>query len=97
MFTNPNISVVLDTFYYGSNLTNDELANRGIPGFTAEPLDQKKGFNLDSVELFIFSPVDPYLNLYANIPVSEDGDRDRRGLRRDHGASGGLADQGRQV
>ena len=73
MFTNPNISLVLDTFYYRSNLTNDELANRGIPGFATETLDQRKGFNVDSAELFIFSPVDPYLNLYANLPVTEEG------------------------
>ena len=60
-FTNPNLSVVLDTFGYSSNLTNNELANRGIPGFTTQGLDQRHGFNLDSVELFLFSPVDPYL------------------------------------
>ena len=30
-FTNPNISLILDTFYYASNLTNDELANQGYP------------------------------------------------------------------
>ncbi len=72
-FTNPNISFVLDTFYYESNLTNEELANRGIQGFTTQGLDQRNGFNLDSAELFIFSPVDPYLNLYANIPFTEDG------------------------
>ncbi len=72
-FTNPNLSVVLDTFYYSSNLSNDELSNRGVPGFTTQGLDQRKGFNLDSAELFIFSPVDPYFNLYANIPVTENG------------------------
>ena len=72
-FTNPNISLVLDTFYYTSNLSNDELANRGIPGFTTQGLDQRNGFNLDSAELFIFSPVDPYLNLYSNIPFTEKG------------------------
>ncbi len=72
-FTNPNLSVVLDTFGYSSNLTNAELANRGIPGFTTQGLDQKNGFNLDSVELFIFSPVDPYFNFYTNIPVTENG------------------------
>jgi hypothetical protein len=70
-FTNPNLSVVLDTFGYSSNLTNDELANKGIPGFTTRGLDQRNGFNLDSVELFLFSPVDPYLNFYTNIPVTE--------------------------
>jgi hypothetical protein len=70
-FTNPNMSVVFDAFGYSSNLTNDELANRGIPGFTTQGLDQRQGFNLDSVELSIFSPVDPYLNFYSNIPVTE--------------------------
>jgi uncharacterized coiled-coil protein SlyX len=72
-FTNPNLSLVLDTFYYSSNLSNDELATRGIPGFTMQGPDQRNGFNLDSAELFIFSPVDPYSNLYANIPVTENG------------------------
>jgi hypothetical protein len=72
-FTNPNLSVVLDTFYYSSNLTNDELSNRGIPGFTTQGFDQRKGFNVDSAELFFFSPVDPYLNFYANLPVTDAG------------------------
>ena len=72
-FTNPNISLILDAFYYASNLTNDELANQGIPGFTTQGVDQRNGFNLDSAELFIFSPVDPYFNLYANIPFTENG------------------------
>ncbi len=71
--SNPNISVILDTFYYGSNLSNSELATRGIPGFTTQGLDQRRGFNLDSAELFIFSPIDPYANMYVNLPVTEDG------------------------
>jgi hypothetical protein len=73
MFTNPNLSVVFDTFGYSSNLTNDELLNRGIPGYTTQGLDQTQGFNVGAVELFLFSPVDPYFNFYANLPVSEDG------------------------
>jgi hypothetical protein len=72
-FTNPNLSVVLDTFYYSSNLTNQELLNRGIPGFTTQGLDRRQGFNLDAAELFFFSPVDPYFDFYANIPVTENG------------------------
>ncbi len=73
-FTNPNLSLVLDTFAYRSSLSNDELQSRGIPGFTTNGLDDRRnGFNLDSAELFIFSPVDPYSNLYANIPVTENG------------------------
>ena len=72
-FTNPNISMVLDTFAYGSNLSNLELQNQGIPGFTTNGLEWKNGFNLDAAELFLFSPVDPYSNMYVNIPFSEDG------------------------
>ena len=72
-FTNPNISLVLDTFAYGSNLSNAELQNQGIPGFTTNGLDRRNGFNLDAAELFLFSPVDPYSNLYVNIPFSENG------------------------
>ena len=72
-FTNPNLSVVFDTFGYSSNLKNDELTNRGIAGFTTQGLDQHQGFNVDSAELFFFSPVDPYLNFYANLPVTDAG------------------------
>ncbi len=73
VFTNPNISMVLDAFAYGSNLSNAELANQGIPGFTTNGLEWKNGFNLDSVELFVFSPIDPYLDMYVNIPFTENG------------------------
>lgn len=71
--SNPNISVILDTFYYTSDLSDAELARQGIPGFTTQGLDQRNGFNLDSAELFIFAPVDPYANLYVNIPFTENG------------------------
>jgi hypothetical protein len=69
---NPNISLILDTFGYTSNLKQSEIENRGIPGYTNEGLPYRKGFNLESVELFLFAPVDPYFNLYATIPVTED-------------------------
>jgi hypothetical protein len=70
-FTNPNLSMVLDTFAYDSNLSNAELQNQGIPGFTTNGLEWRNGFNLDAAELFLFSPVDPYSNMYVNIPFSE--------------------------
>jgi hypothetical protein len=70
---NPNISLILDTFGYTSNLKQSELENRGIPGYTDEGLPYRKGVNLESAELFLFAPVDPYFNLYATIPVTEDG------------------------
>jgi len=71
--SNPNISLVLNTYAYSSSLTNDELKNRGIRGYTTEGIDRRNGFNLDSAELAIYAPVDPYFNLYATIPVTENG------------------------
>ena len=73
VLTNPNISLVLDTYGYVSNLNDRELENRGIPGYTANGLEQRNGANLRAVELSLFAPVDPYFNLYANLPVNEDG------------------------
>ncbi|MBF0590946.1 MAG: hypothetical protein HQL02_02540 [Nitrospirae bacterium] len=75
---NPNISVVLNTYGYASQMTDSTLKNRGIPGYytnsqvTAD-MANTRGFNLDSAELYIFAPVDPYFNLYTTIPVTEDG------------------------
>jgi hypothetical protein len=71
--TNPYISLIVNTFLYGSNLSQKELDARTVPGFTNVPVGVSKGFTLESAELFIFAPVDPYLNLYANIPVKESG------------------------
>lgn len=71
--SNPNISFILNTYAYGSNLSDTELTNRNIPGFTTQGIDRRNGFNLDSGEIAIFAPVDPYFNLYATIPVTEDG------------------------
>jgi hypothetical protein len=71
--TNPNISLMLDTFAHISNFKNPELESRSIPGFTSNGLEQRNGFNLRAAELFLFAPVDPYFNLYANLPVTEEG------------------------
>jgi hypothetical protein len=73
VLTNPNISLLLDTFYHESNLKNDELETRGIPGYTTSGVEQRNGFNLRAAELFLFAPVDPFFNLYANLPITEDG------------------------
>jgi hypothetical protein len=64
VLTNPNISLVVDTFGYTSNLRKEELEERGI--------EQRKGFNLRAAELFLFAPVDSYFNLYAAIPITEE-------------------------
>jgi hypothetical protein len=75
--SNPNISLLLDTFVYSSNLNDKELKIRGIPGYTTQGLEQRNGFNLGTAghggELSLFSPVDPYFNLYANIPFTDSG------------------------
>jgi hypothetical protein len=76
---NPNISLILNTFGYTSNRKQSELDTRGIPGFYAntdfikDTIANTKGFNLESVELGFFAPVDPYFNLYATIPITEEG------------------------
>jgi hypothetical protein len=76
---NPNISLILNTFGYTSNLKQSELNTRGIPGyytngdFIKDNIANTKGFNLDSAELGLYAPVDPYFNLYATIPITENG------------------------
>lgn len=68
--TNPNISLMLNTFAYTSDLPESVLKSKNISGHAREV---KKGFNLESAELFMFSPVDPYFNLYTTIPFTESG------------------------
>jgi len=70
---NPNLSLILNTFGYTSNIRESELGSRGIPGFTAEGIEYHKGMNLEAAELYLFAPVDPFFNLYATIPATEDG------------------------
>lgn len=73
LMTNPYVSVILDAKGYVSNQKNGALASRGVPGYTTEGQGLKNGFNVDAAELMIFAPVDPYFNLYTNIPVTDAG------------------------
>jgi hypothetical protein len=73
ILTNPYISLVFNGFYYSSSISERELESRGIPGYSILGFEPKKGFNLESAELFLFAPVDPYFNLYATIPVTSEG------------------------
>jgi hypothetical protein len=73
LMSNPYISVILDAKGYVSNLKNSQLETRGVPGYTTEGLGLRNGFNVDAAELMIFAPVDPYFNLFTNIPVTSDG------------------------
>jgi hypothetical protein len=72
---NPAISVILDTEYYHSSLSKDELQSLSTPGFIGNPQPPpfNEGFNLREAEIGFFAPVDPYFNLYATLPVTEDG------------------------
>jgi len=70
---NPNISLILNTFGYTSSLKEKKLEEWSIPGFISEGLEYKKGMNLEAAELYLFAPVDPFFNLYATIPVNEEG------------------------
>jgi hypothetical protein len=70
---NPSISVILDAKGYASNRRDQELAVRGIPGFTTEGYGLRNGANVDAAELVVFAPVDPYFNLHTTIPVTSDG------------------------
>ncbi len=73
LMNNPYVSVILDAKGYVSNLNNNELSSRGVPGYTAAGSELRNNFNVDAAELLIFAPVDPYFNLYVNIPVTSDG------------------------
>src|SRR6185369_18088899 len=44
LMTNPYISLVLDAKGYASNLKNDALEARGVPGFTTEGRGLRNGF-----------------------------------------------------
>lgn len=70
---NPAISLILNTFYYESSLSGEELESRRSPGLVDRIEPFQKGFNLESAELGFFSPVDPYFNVYATVPIKENG------------------------
>ncbi len=71
---NPAVSLILDTAYYHSTLSKTELQSRSAPGFIGPQAPSfNEGFNLRAAELAFFAPVDPYFNLYATLPVDENG------------------------
>ncbi len=75
----PNISLIVDTSVVSRNMSDDDYSNRSIPEFfDGDPthghgLNKNKGFNLNYAELYFYAPVDPYFDLYATIPFTEDG------------------------
>ncbi len=77
-----NLSLIVDTSFVARNKNDQEFRHLEIPGLFHRhegnghghgALNEKRGFNLNYAELFLYAPVDPYFDLYATIPFSEDG------------------------
>ncbi|MHA2621726.1 MAG: hypothetical protein V2G42_09215 [bacterium JZ-2024 1] len=64
---NPDISIILDTFYY----TSDRVIEG--PASPEEHIFPERGFNLRALELAITAPVDPYFRFQSVIPFGEGG------------------------
>ncbi|MCX8059997.1 MAG: hypothetical protein N3C13_02235 [Aquificaceae bacterium] len=77
----PDISFILDFSLVGRNKKDEEFEHLVIPrlwhrhhdGHGHGMLNEKRGFNLNYGELFLYAPVDPYFDLHATIPFSELG------------------------
>ena len=78
----PDISFIVDTSLVFRNKDDQLYKKLEIPGLyhrhTHEghahgELNEKRGFNLNYGELYLYAPVDPYFDLYATIPFSEEG------------------------
>ncbi|MFH1060013.1 MAG: porin [Pseudomonadota bacterium] len=79
---NPDLSVILDTFYYNNDTNEDsahllsgikgfgDVHNHGDGGHSHE--GAKKGFNLRHVELQFSAQVDPYFKGWATVAVDDD-------------------------
>jgi hypothetical protein len=77
-----NLSLIVDTSFVARNKNDREFKHLEIPGLYHRhngnghghgTLNEKRGFNLNYAELYLYAPVDPYFDLYATIPFSEDG------------------------
>jgi hypothetical protein len=78
----PDLSLIVDTSFVARNKNDQEFKHLEIPGLYHKhedhghghgTLNEKRGFNLNYAELYLYAPVDPYFDLYATIPFSEDG------------------------
>jgi hypothetical protein len=70
----PDISFILDGSYLSREVSDETFRKLSVPELIPPGISEpKKGFNLNSGELFLFSPVDPYFDLTATIPFTEEG------------------------
>ena len=70
----PDISFILDGSYVGRNVKDATLENLKVPAFIPSGIEsnnQNRGFNFNYGELYLHSAVDPYFDLNATIPFSE--------------------------
>jgi hypothetical protein len=77
-----NLSLIVDTSFVARNKNDQEFKSLEIPELYQRhegnehghgTLNERRGFNLNYAELYLYAPVDPYFDLYATIPFSEDG------------------------
>ncbi len=70
----PDISLIADLSYAQRNLDDAIYNSSTIPKIHhgLEPATAHRGFNLNYVELSLFSIVDPYFDLFTNLAFSED-------------------------
>ncbi len=78
----PDIAFIVDTSLVGRNRKDEEYKELEIPELFHTHkegghagLNEKRGFNLNYGELYLYAPVDPYFDLYATIPFSEEGSK----------------------
>ncbi|WP_340690472.1 hypothetical protein [Hydrogenobacter thermophilus] len=77
----PDISLIIDTSYVNRNVRDETFRKLEIPGLYHKhadgrghgELNKERGFNFNYAELYLYAPVDPYFDLYATIPFSEEG------------------------
>jgi hypothetical protein len=70
----PDISFILDGSYVGRNVNDETLSNLRVPELIPSGISSpNRGFNLNFGELSLYSPVDPYFDLSATIPFTENG------------------------
>ncbi|MEJ5339495.1 MAG: hypothetical protein WHS43_07560 [Aquificaceae bacterium] len=95
----PDISFILDFSAVARNRKDKEYEELVIPrlwhrhehnGHGHALLNDKRGFNLNYGELYLYAPVDPYFDLYATIPFSEDGAEIEEAYAVTRGLPGGL-------
>ncbi|GAB6065825.1 hypothetical protein JCM9492_09170 [Aquifex pyrophilus] len=75
----PDISLIIQGSYVNRNVSDKRYMDLLFGHHHGEEHEHghthtigKNGFNLDYAELYIYAPVDPYFDLYATIPFTEE-------------------------